>query len=185
MCFDAGMRLPPLAVFDDDRIELESWVRSRTIDHRYAQRARIILLAASGESNRAIGETVGMHYNQVGVWRARFVADGIDGLFDGDRSGRPPVYTHDDVIRLVSLVTELPPDGTTRWTMEALAARMRDEYGCAISASQVWRICCGLDLKPWQPVVDDQPRSRLLGESRRRLRPLPGPANQRGRVVGR
>jgi transposase len=149
MCFDVCMHLPRLKVSAKDRRELESWVRSRTIDHRYAQRARIVLLAAQGASNRAIGESVGMHYNQVAVWRTRYGEDGIDGLFDGERPGRPPVYTHDDVIRLVSLITELPPDGSTRWTMEALAERMHD-HGCAISPSQVWRICCGLDLKPWQ-----------------------------------
>jgi transposase len=149
MCFDGFMRLPPLVVSDEDRDELGSWVRSRTIDHRYAQRARIVLLAADGDSNRAIGETVGMHYNQVSVWRSRYAEFGIDGLFDEERPGRPPVYTHDDVIRLVSFITELPPDGATRWTMDALAARM-NEHGCAISASQVWRICKALDLKPWQ-----------------------------------
>jgi transposase len=33
--------------------------------------------------------------------------------------------------------------------MEALAARMADE-GVPISASQAWRICRALDLKPWQ-----------------------------------
>jgi transposase len=143
------MRLAALEVSGEDRDELGSWVRSRTIDHRYAQRARIVLAAADGESNRAIGETVGMHYNQVAVWRSRFDEYGIDGLFDIERPGRPPVYTHDDVIRLVSLITEAPPDGATRWTMEELAGRMHD-HGCGISASQVWRICRGLDLKPWQ-----------------------------------
>ena len=59
MCFDGVMRLPPLSVSGEDRLELESWVRARTIDARYAQRARIVLLAADGESNRAIGDIVG------------------------------------------------------------------------------------------------------------------------------
>lgn len=143
------MRLPPLSVSDEDRVELESWVRSRTIDHRYAQRARLVLLAAAGESNRAIGTAVGMHYNQVAVWRRRFEEYGLAGLDDETRPGRPPVYDHDDVILLVKTVTEPPPDPATRWTMEMLAARMA-EYDVPISASQVWRICRALDLKPWQ-----------------------------------
>jgi len=143
------MRLSPLVVSDKDRDELGSWVRSRTIDHRYAQRARIVLLAADGASNRVIGETVGMHYNQVGVWRHRYIEFGIDGLDDEARSGRPPVYDHDDVILLVKTVTEPPPDPAARWTMDLLAARMA-EHGVPISASQAWRICRALDLKPWQ-----------------------------------
>jgi transposase len=133
----------------DDRAELERRLRARTTQARDAQRARIILLAADGASNRAIGETVGMHYNQVAVWRQRFQVDRLAGLDDGERSGRPPVYGHDDVILLVKLVTTTPSDAATRWTMEALAEAMAAQ-GVPISASQVWRICKALDLKPWQ-----------------------------------
>jgi transposase len=86
------MRLPPLEISDEIRAELERRVRSNTVEARAAERARIILLAAEGLSNRAIAERVGMHHNQVGIWRQRFVADGLAGLLDGDRSGRPPVY---------------------------------------------------------------------------------------------
>src|SRR5690606_3518103 len=53
------------------------------------------------------------------------------------------------VLLLVKTVTEPPPDTATRWTMEAIARRL-NEHGVAISASQVWRICRSLDLKPWQ-----------------------------------
>lgn len=114
-----------------------------------AQRARLVLMAAEGASNREIGETIGMHYNQVAVWRRRYLEFGLAGLRDADRPGRPPVYDHDDVLLLVKTVTESPPDEATRWTMEAIAARM-NEHGVGISASQVWRICRSLDLKPWQ-----------------------------------
>jgi transposase len=149
MWFDASMRLPPLVLEDEERAELRRRVRAGTSEARDAQRARIILLAAAGQSNRDIGETIGMHYNQVGEWRKRFATDRLAGLVDGDRPGRPHVYGHDDVLLLVKLVTEQPPDATTRWTMDALADTMAD-HGVPISASQIWRICKALDLKPWQ-----------------------------------
>ena len=119
---------------DEERVELERRVRSSTVEARVARRARIVLLAAEGLSNRKIGELVGMHYNQVGEWRSRFEADRLAGLLDGDRPGRPPIYDHDDVLLLVKTVTEDPPDGATRWTMEALAVRM-GEHGVPISPS--------------------------------------------------
>jgi transposase len=109
----------------------------------------MILLMADGESNRTIGELVDLHYNQVGIWRKRYEEFGLAGLEDEERPGRPVVYDHDDVLLLVKLVTEEPPEGATRWTMEALAQAMAD-HGVAISASQAWRICKSLDLKPWQ-----------------------------------
>ncbi len=114
-----------------------------------AKRARIMLLAADGMSNRAIGELVDMHYNQVGVWRARYSDFGLAGLEDEERPGRPCIYDHDDVLLLVKTVTEAPPEGASRWTMEALATAMA-AHGVPISASQCWRICRALDLKPWQ-----------------------------------
>lgn len=113
------------------------------------QRAELILMAADGVSDREAGRRVGMHYNQVAVWRRRYEEFGLAGLVDEERSGRPPVYGHDDVLLLVKTVTESPPDSATRWTMDALAERMA-EHGVGISASQVWRICRALDLKPWQ-----------------------------------
>jgi len=124
-------------------------MRAGTVEARMAKRARIILLSADGRSNRDIAALVDLHYNQVGMWRARYREFGLAGLEDEDRSGRPCVYDHDDVLLLVKTVTEPPADGATRWTMEALAAAMAG-HGVPISASQVWRICKALDLKPWQ-----------------------------------
>ncbi len=124
-------------------------MRAGTVEARMAKRARIILLAADGRSNRDIAALVDLHYNQVGMWRARYRGFGLAGLEDEDRSGRPCVYDHDDVLLLVKTVTEPAPEGATRWTMEALATAMAS-HGVPISASQVWRICKALDLKPWQ-----------------------------------
>lgn len=143
------MRLPPLKLRRGDRAVLESWTRAGTVEARVAKRARIVLLAAEGMSNRDIGEIVDLHYNQVGLWRSRYGEFGVAGLDDEERPGRPCVYDHDDVLLLVKTITEPPPDGSTRWTMEALAEAM-NAHGIAISASQVWRICKALDLKPWQ-----------------------------------
>jgi transposase len=128
---------------------LESWSRWGTIEARTAKRARIIMLAADGWSNRDIAEAVDLNFNQVGIWRKRYGEFGLAGLSDLDRPGRPCVYGHDDVLLMVKLVTEDPPDSSSRWTMDALAEAMA-AHGVPISASQCWRICKALDLKPWQ-----------------------------------
>jgi transposase len=143
------MRLSALVLREGDREVLESRVRSRTVPARDQQRARIVLMAADGAANRMIGERVGMHYNQVGLWRKRYSELGLVGLDDEARPGRPIVYDHDDVLKMVHLVTTDPPEGYARWSCELIAGRMSEE-GVPISASQVWRIFDGLDLKPWQ-----------------------------------
>ena len=66
------MRLPPLALRPGDRDELELGSRCSTVEARVAERARLVLMAADGASNREIGAAIGMHYNQVAVWRRRY-----------------------------------------------------------------------------------------------------------------
>jgi transposase len=142
------VRLPPLVVSDADRAELQRRVRSHTSPQRDVTRARIVLLAAEGGTNRAIASQVGLHHNQVGIWRQRYAARGLAGLAEPKRPGRPVVYDHDARLLILKTVTEHPPAPASRWTMAAVARRLEDQVG--ISASQVWRICRALDLKPWQ-----------------------------------
>ena len=128
---------------------------------------------------------VGMHYNQVAVWRRRYGEFGLDGLDDEPRPGRPPVYDHDDVILLVKTVTETPPDPATRWTMDMLAARDGRTRGADLGVAGVADLQSAGSQAVADRELDDQPRSRLLGQSRRRLRPVSEPAGERGGVVGR
>src|SRR6185437_16941975 len=104
MWLRVDMRLPPLKLRSGDRPILESWTRAGTVEARIAKRARIVLMAAHGHTNREIGEVVDLHYNQVGLWRKRYEAYGLAGLDDLERRGRPCVYAHDDVLLSVKLV---------------------------------------------------------------------------------
>src|ERR1700722_1086851 len=101
MWFDVGMRLPPLMLRPGDREVLLSGSRAGAVEARMARRARIVLLAADGVSNRDIAPMVDLHYNQVGLWRTRYRQFGLPGLDDEERTGRPCVYDHDDVLMLV------------------------------------------------------------------------------------
>src|SRR5512144_2853148 len=78
-----------LVLRDSDREELERLTRATTAAAGRVQRARIVLLAAEGISNTAIAERVGVSRPTVISWRARYEADGLAGLQDEDRSGRP------------------------------------------------------------------------------------------------
>src|SRR5438477_410878 len=82
------MRLPPLVLRPGDRGELERRVRCATAEVRAAERARLVLMAAEGASNVEIGAAIGMHYNQVAVWRRRYAEVGLAGL--EPRSGVNP-----------------------------------------------------------------------------------------------
>ena len=108
-----------------------------------AQRARIVLLAADGESNVRIAELVGVSRPTVTAWRARYERSGLAGLEDQPRSGRPRKTDHRDI---VAATLKPPPKklGVTHWSSrllgrhlglgDATVARAWREYGV-----QPWR----------------------------------------------
>lgn len=61
----------PLKSRRGDRSELVTRVRSKAIGARAVQRARLVSPGADA-SRRAIGEIVGVHDGQVGMWEKRY-----------------------------------------------------------------------------------------------------------------
>jgi hypothetical protein len=76
----------------EDRERLEIVARKLTASQRDVQRARIVLGAADGLENVEIALRVGVDVNTVSKWRKRFFEEGMDGLVDGHRSGRPRTF---------------------------------------------------------------------------------------------
>jgi Winged helix-turn helix len=68
---------------------LEARSRRPTAQQREVVRARIVLAAADGEQNIAIAGRLGVAVNTVSKWRKRFVGEGLGGLGDRKRPGRP------------------------------------------------------------------------------------------------
>src|SRR5919202_949473 len=137
--------VPPLAITDAERAELQRRVRAHTTPQRAVKRARIVLLAADGLPNRQIAPMVSMNEHTVAQWRRRFAAERLAGLEDRKRPGRPLVYDHDQRLRIVATVTQQPPDPASHWSHSQLAKELAD---LGISASQIGRILAELDIKP-------------------------------------
>jgi transposase-like protein len=73
----------------EERAELEHRAACYTRPHREVLRAKLVLMAADGETNTEIGERLGMSREAVGRWRRRFCEERLEGLEDKARSGRP------------------------------------------------------------------------------------------------
>ena len=142
----------------EDREVLERRVAGATTQRRDWQRAKIVLMAADAVSSPKIAEVVGVNRNQVDLWKHRYRDEGLDGLVDRDRSGRPPVYGPVERLTLVKTITTRPPESgqlsskrrKARMSMPEVAKILNDDHGIAISESQVWRICKDMKIKPWQ-----------------------------------
>jgi transposase len=74
---------------DADRAVLEERARAYTSPFAVVVRAKIVLLAAQGVANTAIAARLDVDVDVVSRWRRRFVAEGLAGLGDRRRCGRP------------------------------------------------------------------------------------------------
>ena len=77
-----------LVLSSAEKEQLQQLMRAQSTPQGLAQRARVVELAAQGLGVRAIGERVGMHFNQVAKWRRRYIRGGLGALQDSPRSGR-------------------------------------------------------------------------------------------------
>jgi transposase len=117
-------RLKPLTLTRDEQKQLEQWVRNCQGSRSLAVRARIVLSCQAGCSNRDSAKRLKVTAQTVGKWRARFVAQGMQGLADQPRSGAPRSIS-DALVQAVLAKTlhEKPPDAA-RWSSRRLAAAL-------------------------------------------------------------
>ncbi len=75
------------------RASLVHLTRRPSVAAGLARRARMVLLAADGLAVRGIAAQVGVDRNVVRTWLDRFRAQGVAGLADRPRLGRPRVFS--------------------------------------------------------------------------------------------
>jgi transposase len=126
-----------------DREVLESWTRSRSLRAGLAQRARIVLLAADGVPVKDIVARVGVSKPTVIGWKKRYLAEGLGGLDDRVKPGRPKRI---DDVEVVLATLEPPPErlGVTHWSSRLLATELGLSH---VTVAKVWR---RWGLQPWR-----------------------------------
>src|ERR1700687_762661 len=112
-----------LVVSPEQKIALRYLLEQPRSSRSLAFRARIILECASGESNAAVAAKLRTTGFTVGLWRNRFITEGIAGLGDELRPGAPRQIGDDRVGRAVRLTLEEVPKGATHWSSRGVAAR--------------------------------------------------------------
>ena len=124
-----------IVLSDDERTMLAAWVRGTSTEQRLAQRARIVLAAAEGDSTKRIAARLRVRRSTVSRWRRRFAARRLAGLQDATRSGMPARYDSATTQRVLRQLDEPPPAGYATWNGPLVSKALGD-----VSADAVWRI---------------------------------------------
>ena len=126
----------------DERAELEGMLWCHSMSQGLAMRCRIVLLAASGCANTEIAEEVGCTTKTVSKWRKRFAVDGLSGLSDAARSGRPRGIGDEQIKQVITQTLETTPKGATHWSTRLMAEHI------GVSNASVHRIWRAFGLQP-------------------------------------
>src|SRR5258708_36137082 len=117
-----GRTIPALSLVADERETLKQWARRPKTSQALAQRARIILSCAEGETNTTVAERLRVTKQMVGKWRRRFLSKRLDGLLDEPRPGTPRRLSDEEVERVLTMTLESTPKNATHWSTRSLAA---------------------------------------------------------------
>jgi putative transposase len=112
------------------------------LPHALVRRSKIILMSADGHSNAAIAEALQVSAPTVGLWRRRFLSQGIAGVYSELRGGRARTYDDEQVARLIQRALTSTPKEATHWSVRRFA------QATGVSKSTVQRYFALFGLQP-------------------------------------
>jgi putative transposase len=107
---------------DGARPELEKLVRARRTPQAVALRARIVLMTGARIRPSVIAGELGISQPTVRKWRLRFVEDGLPGLRNEPRPGRPRSLDGQRVAELLDQALQIRPAKQTHWSVRSFAS---------------------------------------------------------------
>lgn len=135
------MKKPHLHLNETERTELEQMVAQGKVAGRELRRALGLLALDRGESLESVAAHQRVSNDTVRAWRKKYQAEGLQGLQDHPRSGRPPQIDGLQRAQITALACSEPPPGHERWTLRLLADKVVElGYSEQISHTMVKQI---------------------------------------------
>jgi transposase len=118
--------LPPLS--GEELLELQRLLRAAKTPASLYRRCLLIWQLAAGYSITDASQIANLHYTNAHKWVKRFQSEGLAGLLDRKRPGRPKIHGRDIEELVIKTATSRPPDlglGFTTWSLAKLERHLR------------------------------------------------------------
>jgi transposase len=153
MWYRWGMKKLTIADADMMVLGLQDEIR-RSRDSRYDHRLHAVLLVAHGMSCPEVGRLLGDAPRTVEYWVRRFEEEGLSGLIDLERPGRPSRLGDEQYREIGEVLRQSPLDvgmGTNLWDGKTLSAFIQSQYGIALGVRQCQRFFSQLGFRMRKP----------------------------------
>ena len=147
---------------EEEAREIARLRRARAAPVRLVARAHVIGLAQQGRRLPDVAAELGVSVAMVRRWVSRFNAQGLAGLGDAPRSGRPATYSAEAVGELLAAsLTDPRALGLpfASWTLDRLTAYLNEEKAIPIKRSRIAQILQaeGLRWRQQEPWFGERP----------------------------
>ena len=125
----------------EEHRKLERWASARSTSVRLRERARIVLMASEGMTNKAIAAELGTDANKVGRWRSRVAREGMSciekerrrGANHGGKNSNEQAELRS---RVLEATTQSIPTDATHWSCRSMARHLNTTHSFV---NRVWR----------------------------------------------
>ncbi len=174
-----ALHIGPMTAEEVDTIQ--RLAHSRTEPARLVERARILWLAHQGQSVPAIARELRLCQATVRAWLKRFNRQGVVGLQERARPGRPATYTAEQVGEVIATALISPRDlglPFASWTLDRLQAYLSEVQGIAMKRTRMDELLRAEGLRwrqqeTWFGERVDPAFAEKRGSSRRSIRRRP------------
>jgi transposase len=125
----------PLRLQPQERETLQAVIRSTRSPAGWVRRAQVLLLLAEGLSVRRVEAQTGMSLRRIVYWKKRWQQEGLDGLLDAARPGRPKKLTAEKEAIILAATQSPPLRPITHWSSRRLARRVGVSH---VTVMRVW-----------------------------------------------
>ena len=116
---------------------MKRWLTALGTPQQVALRCRIVVAVGCGESEVAVARALQINRKTVRLWRDRFAAQGLQGLWKiAPGRGRKPSYSTDQVKAVIDTTLQSKPPGSTHWSCRIMATNRGMSKS---TVSNIWR----------------------------------------------
>lgn len=122
------------------RADLDRRLRAGTTPHDLHERLRMVTAVADGATVPQAARTLGHHPQTVRKFVKRFLVEGIAGLDDRPRSGRPARLTEADLRAVEARLDADAASGARTWTVGQAAGWLAEERGVTVTPAHLGEV---------------------------------------------
>jgi transposase len=100
--------------------------------YRVAKRLRAVVLNSEGRTSGELADILQAPRSKISEWLQRYQSEGVDGLLEGDRPGRPAELSEEQQQKLADILDSGPVAyglDTGLWTSPRIAWLIAEEFG--------------------------------------------------------